>query len=559
MNFCLPKETAEVFKKHLNGELNPQKLEKMTSEERRAAFKKYLGEEHSHGMNILFEKKLLLKDKEKGMINFIKQAAGLNAEEKAAVSKKISEEFARKQERLLNPKEGESFLSDLVGDIYGKRFKTELTTTETKNIAELATKAEQARVAFEASPKGAKDIAAYGEAKLKYLDYVDSISPKGKGNFFVNLLGLTRTIPVVGDMGWGGRQGWGMSSRPEFYKSIAKSFQYLVDHNSYEKLRASVIGDPDFELLKKAKLRMPALADTISGKEDEFMSNWPSKVPGLKQTERSQQGQATYLRFSVAKQMLNSARLRGQEVTQKMADDIAKSVNNATGSGNIGINDRGASWAPLLNSTLFSARKLSGDLNMLNPWNLIDPKIALATRVQNLRNLVGTVGATAASLYLAKLSGAEVQLDPKSTDFGKAVWGKYHVDFTGGRAPLVTLIARLMDNSTTNSSGVNKKLGQGYKPDTRGTLILNFARNKLAPFAGIIADALFGPIATHDPAIAKALFGPPKKGTPFDAKREAASFAPFLLDLIVQGLQDDPDGLLFGAINDYFGRSVQIY
>ena len=62
MAYCLIPSLAEKFKLAMkSGEIHPDKLSIMSSKERQALFKKFVGED-APNVNALFESKLLLKN-----------------------------------------------------------------------------------------------------------------------------------------------------------------------------------------------------------------------------------------------------------------------------------------------------------------------------------------------------------------------------------------------------------------------------------------------------------------------------------------------------------------
>jgi hypothetical protein len=267
-------------------------------------------------------------------------------------------------------------------------------------------------------------------------------------------------------------------------------------------------------------------------------------------------------RISVAKKMLRDARAAGEDIQKgsQAVTDIANSVNNFSGSGNLGTGDKYANVAPLLNASLFSARKISATINMIDPRTYFDPRISPTARKASLRNLIGSAGMTLSIIYLAKLAGMPINTDSTSSDFLNLRFGKFHIDLTGGNKTYAVLLSRLLQNQSTSSTGKVNKFDVGYKPQTRGSTIQDFGRNKLAPLAGTVADWLLGPIPSHDPAVAKALLGDPAKGTPFDIRREAlGDVTPMVVDLVIQAAKEDPSHAFIGALFDYFGNSAQIY
>jgi hypothetical protein len=546
--FCLPTKLADKFIIALKeGKLDPSKLSDLTSADRRSYFESLIGKENAADVNALFESKLLLKNQQLGMINWARQVAGLKDPIRRDLITTI-----QKMDKVLTPKSERAFLEDLAA----KKLGTAVTFEEASKIAELSRKVDEARQDTSTKEK----LIDYGAQQIKLIDYVDSLKPSTQSKF-VGSINIPRTLTTIGDWGWTFRQGWGMMSRPQLWQGLAKSFAYAAKDSSFQRLRAEVISDPDYQLLK-GKLRLPALTDKLSGKEEEFMNQFTGRLPVLKQVERSQQGMATFVRFSVAKKMLRDARAAGEDIQKgsQAVTDIANSVNNFSGSGNLGTGDKYANVAPLLNASLFSARKISATVNMLDPRTYFDPRISPTARKASLRNLVGSAGITLSIVYLAKLAGMPINTDSTNSDFLNLRFGKFHIDLTGGNKTYAVLLSRLIQNQSTSSSGKVTKFGVGYKPQTRGSTLQDFGRNKLAPLAATVADWLLGPIPSHDPAVAKALLGDPAKGTPFDIRREAlGNVTPMIVDLVIQAVKEDPSNAFLGALFDYFGNSAQIY
>lgn len=106
---CLPETITSKFLDAIkSGELDVVKLAGMTdSAERSAEFGKVLGKEYAESANTLFENKLMLKDQQAGLIDFIKTLGGLKPEVRSDYLNKI-----KGMERLLSPSETESFLAD---------------------------------------------------------------------------------------------------------------------------------------------------------------------------------------------------------------------------------------------------------------------------------------------------------------------------------------------------------------------------------------------------------------------------------------------------------------
>jgi len=139
---------------------------------------------------------------------------------------------------------------------------------------------------------------------------------------------------------------------------------------------------------------------------------------------------------------------------------------------------------------LWSPRLIASRVRMLNPYEYY--KMDKVVRRHALENLVKTASLAAGTLYLAKTAGADVETDPRSSDFGKIKVGDTREDILGGFGQFITLYSRILSNSTKNAKGVVKELGKGYGTDNLVDVIAKFSRNKLAPVPGAVLNERIG-------------------------------------------------------------------
>lgn len=128
-NLCLIPSEVEKFKTALKDKsINISDLLNMTTEERTSLLSKYVGENNATTVNMLFEEKLVLKNRIQGIKNWASKVGGLgkySAEGKAALEKTISEYRAAQQQRIFSPKEHEAFLNDLADKKLGVHINPE--------------------------------------------------------------------------------------------------------------------------------------------------------------------------------------------------------------------------------------------------------------------------------------------------------------------------------------------------------------------------------------------------------------------------------------------------
>jgi hypothetical protein len=530
MSFCLPRVQAKKFIDALKkGEIDPAKLADMTSLERRAFFEDIVGKENGRDVNALFESKLLLKNQQQGMITWAKTVTGIKESVRRDLISTIE-----KNKRVLDPEDLNSFLEDLAS----KKLGVEVTAEEAKQIADLHTKVTEA-------PANSRQ---YGHAVLDLHDYIESLKGVNK-NIIANVANLPKTVLSTLDFSAPFRQGWGMMSRPQWYTSFAKMFKYAASEGAYRDLQADIIAHPLYPAAKRSGLRISSIADKLSQREEQYMSTLVNKIPGIRASERAYVGFLNKLRFDTFVSLMKSAELRGEDIApgSQATKDIASVVNDFTGSGNIGTGDKYANIVPTLNASFFSPRKISATVNMLNPIRYVDPRVSPTARRAAIRQLVGSVAITTAILGLLKLAGAKVETDPTSADFGKAVLGKTHFDFTGGNGTYAVLLSRLATGkSKSTTSGKITDLGNPkFGQSSRGDVATQFARNKLSPIASFMADWLYGKNSI---------------GQPFNIPQAALNRAiPLIIQDVYQTQQTDPSQTFAATAADLFGVGVQTY
>jgi hypothetical protein len=134
MAFCLMPEARNRFTNALrDGTIDPYKLNQLSSDERRAIFKKVLAGDESaaHEVNAQFEGKMLLKNQKYAFTSWAKKLAGITPDVRRDMLARINN-----MNHILDPAEEKQFLSDLAA----KKLGVGVTQEEAKTIAELSNK-----------------------------------------------------------------------------------------------------------------------------------------------------------------------------------------------------------------------------------------------------------------------------------------------------------------------------------------------------------------------------------------------------------------------------------
>lgn len=552
---CLTNEQINSLKPKLK-EVGGKGLITMTSQERKDFFSEAIGNKVAgEFVTASFEKAMVSKQK-----NALKSWAqnAFNEKEKTklpyfAVLKKIDNLTER---GVLSPNAVGGYLDTLISTQLG----VEVTGEEVSKINELSDKIKAAKVETEADVTNEKKRIAYGNTVIDMYDYVQTIAPV-KNQLIADIANLPKSLMSTLDFSAPFRQGWGMMSRVEFYKSFAAMFKFAFNKQSFKDLQADIISRPTYELMKRSGLRVSVLAEKLSQREEQFMSTLIDRIPVpekanfvknfMEGSERAYSGFLSKLRADTFDNLVKAAEMAGEDINPRSQTlkDIAAVVNDFTGSGNIGKGDRYSGAVPLLNAGFFAPRKVSATVNMLNPERYLNPNISVTARKAALRQLIGSVAISALLLGLRNLFADDkdkAELDPRSADFGKVKFNNTHIDLTGGNSTYAVLLARLISNRTKSTvTDQVTKLGEGFNSSTRFDVATSFGRNKLSPLASFVADWLAGGDAV---------------GNPFNLTKEVTSrFIPLIIGDTISLAKEDPSNLFVGTLANTFGFGAQVY
>jgi hypothetical protein len=229
----------------------------------------------------------------------------------------------------------------------------------------------------------------------------------------------------------------------------------------------------------------------LSKREEAFMSSLAEKIPGIgigiKASNRAYSGFLNKLRADVFDDMVRKAKEMGIEDPTTLRG-IADYVNTATGRGSLGKLE---GKAAILNATLFSPKLMASRLKLLSPtyYMSLPPQV----RREAVKDLFRFTALGMSILGLAKLSGASVEEDPRNPDFAKIKVGNTRYDIFGGFSQYIRLAAQLITGETVSSkTGEVRKLGEGYKPDTRKDVLERFVESKESPILSFATKLLEG-------------------------------------------------------------------
>lgn len=331
-------------------------------------------------------------------------------------------------------------------------------------------------------------------------DLVKALQKHTKGNVIydnvIDALNIPRSFMTTADMSAPFRQGLLAGFlRPgkvpgAFKEMVRQAFSKKEFEGWLDTLKAS----PDYRVMKRAGLYISDprdLAGGLGGREEAFMSRLIEKVPVLKDIlGGSQRAYLGYLNKLRADIFMDMAKTFGEQGANSAADikSLAELVNVATGRGNLGKLARNA---PLLNAAMFSPRLIASRLSLMNPrWYL---RQTPAVRKEAVKMMVKFVGTGMSILALAKLAGADVEDDPRSTDFGKIKVGNTRWDIWGGFQQYIRVFSQLVKGQRKTTGGEIQNLSKKEFPfTTRKDVAQSFVEGKLAPVPSLFVQLAQG-------------------------------------------------------------------
>ena len=313
-------------------------------------------------------------------------------------------------------------------------------------------------------------------------------------NFGLEVINIPRAVMASIDLSAPFRQGLVLGARhPKMFasewKTMLKSF---ATEGAYDNAMEEIASRPTFEAMLKAGLAITDL-ENLAIREEQFVSNYAEFLTGGKRSPIRMSGRAyvaflNKFRADAFDNYLRMAQDAGRDTTdEKLLKDIASWVNTATGRGSLGKHFEGSAVA--LNAGLFSPRLIASRVQLLNPvfYAKLDPFVRKQA-LQGMGQLIGAVGLT---LYMAHLAGANVGLDPRSSNFGKIRLGDTRIDIAGGLQQYVVLYSRLVKGElVSSSSGQVEELSGGFAGASRASILGRFAEQKLSPVGAYIWGAM---------------------------------------------------------------------
>lgn len=308
---------------------------------------------------------------------------------------------------------------------------------------------------------------------------------------------FARTVMASYDLSATGRQGWMLVlGHP---KTAIGAFKAQInalrsEHKAYQ-IEQAIVNDKNYAKMLKAKVEFTEFSGKPSKMEESFMSRFASRIPGIQASQRAYTTFLNKMRADVFNTLYRSLAKAGEPTDAELLA-IGRYINMATGRGDLGKH----ALASQSLATIFWAPRL-----FLSRFQLLAGAPLYHGSARTRKLIAGEyarfLGGMAMIYALAALSGAEIEEDPRSGQFGKIRYGNTRIDPLAGLAQATTLISRIATGETKTSKGEIVALRGEKKPFARSTVdyISQFLRSKLSPLIGAAVDLAAGENIVGEP------------------------------------------------------------
>jgi len=296
----------------------------------------------------------------------------------------------------------------------------------------------------------------------------------------LDIANIPRTLKTFADLSATLRQGATLAvGQPvQFATAFKAELQTVFSEKNFKLINEIVHNNVYADKAERYGLYIAPIEEAvrIEAREEAFRGRLIERVPVIGSIVRA--SERAYITFLNVLRMETWAyycrQWEGTNKTIKDYTDLASFINHATGRGDLGALSRAGSY---LSAVFFSPRYVMSRLQL--PLDLI--KTTPAVRKIAARNLVSWVGANLLVIMLLELAGADVEKDPRSSDFGKVRFGNTRIDFWAGFQPYVRNIAQIIAEERKST-----RTGEIYKIIDPIDIGVNFVRSKLAPVPGLL-------------------------------------------------------------------------
>ena len=315
---------------------------------------------------------------------------------------------------------------------------------------------------------------------------------RGKGkqvwDTTMSILNLPRAILASFDLSAPLRQGallfWGQPKQA--VPALLPMVKAFVSEKNAGMIDEIINSGKYAELRREAGLYIAPLGEAtprLRQREEAFMTTLAKYIPLISHSERAYVTYLNKLRADVFDFYAEQWEEQGK--TMEDYKSFASAINIMTGRGPLG---KLTGVGDILNVAFFSPRYIASRVMLPVEFVRTTPTV----RKIMARNILAFVASNLLMLSLVVIATrssdepADVEFDPRSSDFGKLKIGNTRIDFWAGFQQYARFVSQLI-------TGVRKSSTSGqFIESKRYDLIEWFARSKASPVAGLAIDLLKG-------------------------------------------------------------------
>lgn len=312
------------------------------------------------------------------------------------------------------------------------------------------------------------------------------------GHEVVSVLNVPRAIMTSFDMSAPGRQGFLLSTTPQFWQNLGPMAKAWGSDRFYNAGMKEMQARPEWEAYKKAGGAFTDVHGMVGSMEEAFATKLTDKLPVVARSGRAHTFFLNRLRMDTFRRLVEDAKKAGIAdplKDSKFMESATHYVNTATGRGRLpGKLQRSAE---ALNTVFFSPRLLISRAETFNPkyYASLSPTVRKAAIINNL----SAAGAATTAASLASLiPGVTVGLNPLEADFMKAKEGNTRFDLFAGHLQLIRAAAQLSDIGLASARGEKPHFGNPNYSTTAWDVTERFFENKTSPVASFVLTMLKG-------------------------------------------------------------------
>lgn len=332
-------------------------------------------------------------------------------------------------------------------------------------------------------------------------------------------------------------------------KNLIPMFKSAVSEEQFNRSEAEIRSRPNSDLYKRSKLFLADMDGGLNSREEAFRAELADRIPIIGRFIRG--SNRAYISFLNRIRADSFDAIVGSLTTNPTPEQlkaISHYINVSTGRGDLGVH---GSAAETLSTVLWSPRLLISRIQLLAAEPLLR-KDAAGVRKVIAKEYAKSLTGAAVVLALGLLAGADVEEDPRSSDFGKMKSGDTRIDPWMGLQQITVLGSRLASGETKTMKGeilsLRKTEDKKRPPwaETGFDVSARFLRTKLTPLLGSFFNLASGESVVGD------------KATLGSEARELVTPLSFGDILPIMEANGIPKGTAMEILN-LFGMSVQHY